>query len=256
MKQTKITNKQLEILILLYRYRFLSRIHIQNFLNHKNDTRISSWLKDLTQKELVSRIYTRDLSNQPAVYYLANKSREILKTKDKINPDLLNRVYREKYRSQAFINHCLFIADLYFHFQKAAEKQNSACNFYTATDLTNVAHTPLPLPDVYLVVKNEKDSKRYFLEVLDNKPMFAIRKRVDNYLEYYQENYWQDHNKYPFPKILLICPSVRVKISIQKYIASLLEFEDDGLSFFLGLKDNIDKFGINQNTWENVETSA
>lgn len=43
----KITYKQKTILGLLYTHRFLTRIQIQTFLNHKDKKTINLWLKDL-----------------------------------------------------------------------------------------------------------------------------------------------------------------------------------------------------------------
>jgi hypothetical protein len=257
MTTESITNKQLEILILLYRFRFLNRIHIQKFLNHKNPTRITPWLKDLTDKHIISRIYTQTLGeiNKPAIYYLANKARQVLKENEKCNPDTLNRVYREKHRSEVFRNHWLFIADLYFHFQETAQKQNSTCNFYTATDLSTVAYAPLPLPDAFLTItEGQKPTKRYFLDLLDETlPMFAIKKRIYQYCRYYQANYWQDHNKHPFPKILLVCPTPRVKNSLLRFISKTVEEEEVDLSFFLSLKSDVRERGIQASTWEAVQ---
>lgn len=247
-----LTKKQLEILILLYRFRFLNRIHIQQHLNHKNDTRISSWLKNLTDKQIINRIYSQTLGeiNKPSIYYLATQSRQILKEVDTCNPDLLKRVYREKTRSPGFRAHCLFIANLYFHFQKAAKHQSSTCSFYTSTDLSDVAYAPLPLPDAYIVIKDDKKTIRYFLDLLDNRPMFLVRKRIDQYVNYFQANYWQNNYMHPFPKILLICPLVRVKNSLLRYIPTVLESEEVEMSFFLGLQDDISKNGIRPETWE------
>lgn len=249
-----ITNKQLEILILLYRFRFLNRIHIQKLLNHKNHSRITPWLKDLTDKNIITRIYSPTLGeiNKPAIYYLANKSRQILKENKNCNPDILSRVYREKHRSATFRDHWLFMADLYFDLQTAAQYQNSICHFYTATDLSNVAYAPLPFPDAYLTITDgKKHTKRYFLDVLDaTLPMFAIKKRIYQYCKYYQANYWQDHQKHPFPKILLVCPTERVRKSLQRLIPTILEQEECEISFFFSLRSDIQERGIQTDTWK------
>lgn len=251
-----LTDKQLEIVYLIYRFRFLNRIQIQQFLNHKDHSLIIRYLKELTDKQILNRIYstTRANINTPSIYYLGTKSRLALKDHNKCNPDVLGRVYREKYRSDSFREHSMFIADLYFHFQKAAEQESSVCHFYTATDISTVAYAPLPLPDAYITITNgKKHIKRYFLDVfLDRMPMFAVRRRINQYCRYFNGNYWQDHNKDPFPKVLLICPSLRIQHSLLRSILQLLEVEDANISFFLGLKDDIKKRGIQSDTWETV----
>jgi len=116
----KITPKQLEILLLLYRFRFLNRTHIQKFLNHKDPRRINTWLKDLTERNIIGQRYSRKLlaNTKPAIYHLSTKSRKILLTQRGINEKLLKRVYREKTRSERLIRHCLLVADIYFFLEK------------------------------------------------------------------------------------------------------------------------------------------
>ena len=69
----KISNKQKEILNLLYSHRFLTRKQIQSFLNHKDKKTINLWLKDLRNNEYVNWIYNKDdfaEKTKPAIYYL------------------------------------------------------------------------------------------------------------------------------------------------------------------------------------------
>lgn len=249
-----LTDKQLEILLLIYRFRFLNRNHIQQFLNHKNHSLIIRYLNQLSDYQLITKIHStkRTDINSPSVYYLATRAKSLLKDYEKVNPDLLVRVYREKYRSESFRNHCLLLADLYFLFQKAAELQNSICHFYTATDISTIAYAPLPLPDAYITIKEKnKHIKRYFLDIFnDGMPMFAVRRRINQYCRYYAGNFWQDHNKDPFPKVFLICPTVRVQKSLLKFIPQTLEVEGADISFFLGLKEDLVRRGIRPDSWE------
>ena len=251
-----LTDKQLEILLLIYRFRFLTRIQIQHFLNHKDYSLINRYLKTLTDYQLINRIYStkRTVINNPAIYYLATKSKSLLKDYKKCNPEILNRVYREKYRSEAFRNHCLLLVNLYFAFQSTAQKQKAVCHFYTATDMSNIAYTPLPLPDAYVTIKESgKHIKRYFLDIFnEGMPMFAIRRRINQYCRYYNGNFWQNHNKDPFPKVFLICPTLRVQKSLLKSIPITLMAEDADISFFLGIKEDLVKQGIRPDSWESA----
>ena len=99
MEQT--TPKQLNILLLLYRFRFLNRIQIQKLLNHKDPRRINTWLKDLTGKTIIGRHYSTKLkeNTKPAIYYLMTKSKSLLIDQNGVdNKLLLKRIYREKIR--------------------------------------------------------------------------------------------------------------------------------------------------------------
>ena len=72
-----ITKKQLEIITLLYRFRFLNRLQIQKLLNQKQKNRINYWLKDLYDKKIIGRNYSKKFGDniKPAVYYLKTKSK-------------------------------------------------------------------------------------------------------------------------------------------------------------------------------------
>lgn len=162
-----ITPKQLEILILLYRYRFLNRIQIQTLLNHKNTKCINTWLKDLNDKKIVGRHYTRNTTEniKAAIYYLMPKSKNLLINQKEVNKELLvKRIYREKIRSLRLVEHSIFLADFYLDLIKNVK--NEKIIFFTKTDLFTYNYLPTKCPDAY-IVKKDKTIKRYFLEIID-----------------------------------------------------------------------------------------
>ena len=99
----------------------------------------------------------------------------------------------------------------------------------------------------------EKQIKRYFLDTFYvTMPMFAVRRRIHQYCRYYNGNFLQDHNKAPFPKVFLVCPTLRVQKSLLHSIPKILDEEDVDISFFLSFKDDIQKRGIQADSWEAV----
>lgn len=256
MQLTSLTTKQTEILLLLYRYRFLTSTQIQQFLQHKNNTRISLWLKDLYDKKILSRIYSKTVGeiNKPAIYYLGLKGRAHLLENKNCLPELLNRVYREKTSSRTFQNHWIFVADLYFHYQKATQEEKASFQFFTQTDLADFAYAPLSLPDAFITVKaSDNTTKRYFVEVFDeNARRDDIRGCIVSYCKYFKGKYWQDHYTFPFPKILLICSNDHTKEFLSRFIPKTLEKKEVDVEFFLALKSDIRERGIQINTWEAI----
>src|SRR5579871_5405580 len=98
-----ITNKQAEIITLLYRHRFLSREHIQKFLKHKLKARSSDWLRDLKEKGYVERIYDEhDFvgKTKPAVYYLGLNGLRHLRSLENYPDEELRKRYTESKRKQ------------------------------------------------------------------------------------------------------------------------------------------------------------
>ena len=65
MNKNNLTKKQLEILTLLYRFRFLNRSQIQKLLNHKKISRINIWLKDLADKKTNKKSKTINKKKEP-----------------------------------------------------------------------------------------------------------------------------------------------------------------------------------------------
>ncbi len=223
----KVTPKQLEILIYLYRFRFLNRSHIQQLLHHKDSKTINVWLKDLTDKNIIGRQYSTKLkeNTKPAIYYLIAKSRQIITGESGVDEKLLKkRIYREKTRSLRFIDHCLTLADFYLKLLNASDKER--LYFFTKTDLSTHYYLPYNRPDAYIAKEKGKTIKRYFLDIVDEgTPRFILRKRIEQFIEYYDSNRWQEETGHPFPSILLLCPNEEMKAYLQKYISQKLEEE-------------------------------
>lgn len=234
MELPPITNKQRHILFLLYRFRFLTTHHIQHFLNHKNSNRSKTWLKDLTDKGYLQRIYSRTIAeiNKPAIYFLGLKGKQELKKNKDCNKHLLDRVYKEHKKGRSFIAKNLFIADLYFTFLKRTLKEKSQLFFYSKTDLNLFKFLLEKLPDAYVAVEKEgKKTKRFLIEVIDNnEPRYAIKIRIQEYIDYYEEGEWERNTKFPFPLILVICPDNKVKKYLIKHVQDI---EEDTLFYFL-----------------------
>ena len=250
--KTPITQKQLAILILIYRYRFLNRSHIQKLLNHKDPRRIKTWLKDLTEKQYVHRIYTHTFgaNAKPAVYYLALKSRQILKTQPTCNIQLLERVYTEKTRSERFRSHSMIVADLYIYFQLVTKQNNQTLHFYTSTDVISLDYLPSKFLDSYIAIKEtHKKTKRYFVTIIDDHtPRFAIRAILRQWCEYGDENTWQDHTDQPFPQIMLVCPNQSTK----KYLFSYINEEELSPVFLLTTREQVNARGVSGEIWDEV----
>ena len=240
MNDTKLTPKQIEILLLLYKFRFLHTYQLQHLLNHKKPNRIKIWLKDLTEKEYLKRDYKPNtMIKKPAIYSLTINSRELLKTKKECDILVLNKIYREKNRSKTFIDHCVLIADI---FLKLQEKTSERIHFATKNNLHGYEYFPYPLPDAYVAIKKPQKTQRYFLEVIDdNLPRFAIRGKIQRYIDYYQSDLWEDHTEKPFPSIHIICPTLASKRYIERFLTITLNEEQTSIRFNCSTKEDIQK---------------
>lgn len=255
-KLPSITKKQKEIILYLYKFRFLNTNQIQKLLNHKNSNRTLSWTKDLIEKKCINRHYDRksfEDNTKPAIYYLGSKARYILKSEKNLELVQLEYIYSEHRREKKFINHSLFIVTVYL-FLLLQKEDNEELTFFTKTDLNDYEYFPQPLPDAFIAVKGQNTTKRYILDLFDEyTPPFALRQRVRKYLEYAENSDWDENtDNAPLPTILIICPTESLKTHINIYTKSLLEKTyEDKISLFLTTKARIIN-GDKNNVWQKV----
>ncbi|MCL4387189.1 replication-relaxation family protein [Patescibacteria group bacterium] len=251
----QITKKQKEILILLYRFRFLNTNQIQKLLNHKLPTRIQEWLKDLKDTGYINTNYKRETSSntRPAVYWLLPKARNILKLEEDYSLKELDKVYKEGTRKEKFISHCLLIAEIYLFFLSKKSK-NEDIQFFTKTELAEYEYFPDPLPDAYISVETKRKATRYLLHYFDPyTPAFVLRNRVKNYIQYAQSCKWEESTDTSFPLILFVCPDESLKKHIFHYVKAKLEKEyNSKLSLFLTTKSAIQN--DSPDIWQEVES--
>jgi hypothetical protein len=254
----KITNKQTEILTLIYQFRFLTRTQIQTFLNHKDHHKINSWLKDLNEKQYLNRIYSNTIgaNTKPAIYYAGINAIRHYKSLGLDNITYLKKLYRDNERSQSFINEQILIADICLNLLSINNKGEIKYSFVTAADVTS---NPLykfmeDLSPQLIFIKTQKtESKQYILVLLNSvQPKYMIKKKMKNYIEFFYTNEWEENLDTPFPTLLFACETLALMIFAKRTMKKLLddfqkpeEFE----AWFANNKD-IAEHGITTEIWE------
>lgn len=226
MKSSNITNKQQEIIRLLYNHRYLDRTHIQALLNHKDKRRIISWLKDLRDKQYINWIYDgNDFTNKtkPAIYYIGINGIRFLRQSGVYPADDLRKRYKDDNRSQPYIERCLLIANCC-----VSLNGNEKYTYATEAEYLmpeNALNGLINLKPHLVIQKHDgDDSALYLLEAFDSTlPRYQIRKRIKDYIEYLKVT---DDSKYV---VLIICPTKADLIYAKRRTKMLLEDlgEDD-----------------------------
>src|SRR5688572_23280650 len=101
----QLSQNQLEVLHILYKYRFASRDLIAQYFNKKDVYRQLLVLED---RGLIGRRYepSYKLAGKPAAYYLKPDGlRELQQVSDDMEANVKN-LYRATQVSEEFINHC------------------------------------------------------------------------------------------------------------------------------------------------------
>lgn len=248
-----ITNRQQDILLLLYRFRFLNRSQIQSLLHHKNTKSINTWLKDLTNKNYTNRIINDQskINNTPAIYYLSLNGIKFLKTQSYCKTQYITKLYKEKTRKELFINRCLFIADIYLYLlNKYGNSSHFA--FYTQSDFTPKSLVKEIFP--HFVFRKAEGQPFFVAEIISGiTPRFALRKRITTYIEFFTQEDWIKKEK--TPNILLICPDDKMKKFVVKFTKEAMEQEAADTNFFLTVADMVSKQTIEGQIWQKIERS-
>jgi len=252
-----ITNKQLEILLLIKKFRFLNRIQIQSLLNHKDYRRINQWLKDLNQKEYLNRIYSTDFNekSKPAIYYAGINAIRIYKSLGDDNSQL-KKLYRDNVRSQSFIDEQIFIADIFIDLLSKNSEGGIHYEFATAADVTSnsIYKFMEDLSPQLIFTKTQKtEFRQYILVLLDAaQPKYMIKKKIKNYIEFFFTNDWEENTKQPFPTILFACQTKNLMISAKRTMKRLLDdYQDpEELEIWFATYEELRKNGITAEIWE------
>lgn len=245
MNPPKISRKQHEILGFLYSYRFLNRIQIQKFLNHKDPKRINLWLRDLRQQGYVERIYSTNFveRTKPAIYYLSLNGIRYFKTLPDYSVEEIRKRYRESTRSESYRDHCIVLADccltmlrqlnknLSYSFEVEADylQKNSPYHFFLESELI---HPHLCFEKQH-VAQNDGDepvSYYFLLEIFDpGLPRYRIVKRLKDYLKYlddYEYEWQRETDSDELPCVYIVCAMLSDLIYAKRRMRGLLSERD------------------------------
>jgi hypothetical protein len=252
-KSSNITDKQQDILKLLYCFRFLKRSQIQQLLNHKDYKTINLWLKDLIEKEYIQK---RDIKFPYKIaYHLAPNGISYFKKELEYESKLLQKYYREQDRSLSFISSSLLTADIYLDLKN---RDSGRVNFkvYVKSDYPSHEYADFLLalkPNAYITQTTIDQEKEYFIEVICHQPKERLRQRIKNYLYAFQGREWEEETDRGFPTILIICPSEELLNYVKSYTKrKLSQFDEARPTIHLATIEKVSQAGITGDVWNSL----
>jgi hypothetical protein len=254
-----LTPKQQAILKLLYKYRFLNRIQIQELLNHKDKRRIISWLKDLRDKQYVNWHYNATdfiAKSQPGIYYLGLNGIRYLRGLNEYPNDELRKRYKEASRTRVFIDRCLLAADCCIALQtKSNDELKYDCVLPADyIDPNNEYHFLNEIkPHLFFSKQQNTETMNYLLENFEQTlPRYQLRKRLKDYADYFADEDWKD-NLNEAPITLFVCPNTADLLYVKRRIRTLLEDDDiEDYAIRATTAEKLKAQGITSMIWEEV----
>lgn len=247
MKLPNITIKQQEIIELLYTYRYVDRIQIQAFLNHKDKRRVLAWLKDLREKQYVEWIYSTDFTekSKPAIYYIGINGVRYLKTLKWDDDTVLypleeiRKRYKDNQRSRTFIDRSILVANCCIALEAAnsdninptTNKSDPKYTYFTEADYIDPDHDyhflaehEILRPNLCIRKWKGHTKTSYLLEIFDaTLPRYRLRSHLKAYVKYLDEGELEQETGADNPPvILLVLPTLYDLIYAKRSTKKLL----------------------------------
>lgn len=222
-----LNSKQLDVLRLLYRFRFGTTELIARALMVKTKNKMNERLKVLLDQEYIGRNYEPEyrLLRKHASYYLLPKGISALKQAEpNYNKAVLHNLHKDKTASEQFVNHSLAIFKTYCDLKA---RYGESLRFFTKSQLAQFDYSPKPLPDAYIRLKAGNKEKQYFLEVLQStRPFFVAVRKARRYISYADDGEWEVTNT-DLPTVLLVCDNDTLRKRLEKHLANIDDVDED-----------------------------
>ncbi len=218
----QLNDGQLEILELLYRFRFGSRELIVESLG-KYGSDMFRRLRVLEEQGFVGKHFASSyrLQGKPAAYYLLPKGGRVLKERQLAEDKALKLIYKDKTASEQFIGRSLTLFEMSLQLQAC---YGETLGYTSKSELAPARfdYFPQPLPDAYIGLEEENLQRDYLLEYFEfARPLVVMVGRVKRLLEYADSNQWEAATKDELPAILLVCDTPTQQKRLQKRLAGM-----------------------------------
>lgn len=230
--------EQLEVLELLYKFRFGSNNLTAEYFGKKDRSFVFKRLKILQDQGYIGKRFESSyrIQGKPAAYYLLPAGARELQKHHDVN---IKTIYRDKSVKEQFVWHCLDIFSIY---NQLKAQHGGRLKFFTKSNLNREKfdYFPRPLPDAYVRIKTQQNDKQFFLDIFyDGDPFFKAVRRIKQYIDYEENGEW-DTTETGFPAILFVCQSPSLQKRLQKrIIKSLEEAWENDLTFALTTKADL-----------------
>jgi hypothetical protein len=232
-KHNTLNDKQLYILKLAYKFRFITAPLLAEYKDLKSRHSMYMTLELLAkQGYLLRRKDNTPFSNKGIRYGLAPKGFTYLKEAG-VSSEALKPLYRNKDVLEDFVDHSVTAMRVFLALK------DPALGIYGRTELHDFEDFPQTRPDLFIRRKKPSKTKPnlYFVELWHDQPLFIAKKRLKNLINHYDSE-WPEET---YPTLLFVLVDERAEKSFKKFADNLLE--DSGMEDEIDVEaTNLDKF--------------
>ncbi|MFZ2836394.1 MAG: MarR family winged helix-turn-helix transcriptional regulator [Candidatus Saccharimonadales bacterium] len=193
-KRYSLNQKQLHILMLLYKFRFITIPLLTTYKNLKSNS-LQRTFDILLEENYIDRRFdvSYKIDRKPAIYYLAAKGVAALKADPRFNPVTLHSYYKNRSVTDVFMQHAVDTLEVYNNLKHSYEDR---FEIFTRQEVAHFDDFPETKPDLYL-----RGDREYFLTLAYDTQLFLVRKRLAEYITHFDEDGWA---KGRYPALLFI----------------------------------------------------
>ena len=253
-EEKKLLKRQLALLVLVYRFRFVTIAQIMTYEGQKHHESVRRRLDELVNRGFLFKRADKTyvIDRRPAEYSLTPAAISVLRNIPGTSEREFKRLYARKDVSERFIACSLALFDIRNQF---ARLYGDRLSFVTKPQLKvdTFDYLPYPLPEAFITLEADTDRERhFFVEYFDDSLSIGLHgRKIARYMSYEQEGEW-NVTELSFPVVLIVCQSKRMLMKAKKRVCYLERQSESGIRFYLvDLDTLIRQRDVRQPMWLN-----
>lgn len=250
-----IKQGQIDILVVLYKYRFGSRQLIAEAVN-SNPVTLHKKLLVLVKHGLIDMRQEKrsKLYGIPVAYYLTPKGLRYLRSLEEyshITESVIKSSYHDKTVSEVTVLHTFAV----FEQILALKQRYPALKAFLRRDMARFTYFPKTLPDAFLSLSDGTTTRRFFFDYInDTQERKAFFQRVSTYIDFFDTGGWNITNT-ETPVLLFVAEKGATEHRIKRLVKgaiSKVEPNDDPV-VCTTTKRAIDHIDVEAAIWTSID---
>lgn len=230
-ERRKLTSKQIELLYLIFQYRFVTAELVAELSEVASGT-AHIRLRILEREGYIGRRYdsTYRLKGKAARYYLLPLGFNALKKVRELDPSVVKQLYNDRRTHDEYVDRQVLVMQAATHLRGV--DMLSGSKLYTKSELILYDGLPEYLPDAVFVTA--KSQKTLYIDVIANdEPRFVILRKLRSYIAFEESGDWQTKDG-RFPVLLFVCERDSQPKVLAKKMRQLLYSQASDIRFGVG----------------------
>lgn len=242
---------QLTTLLFIFKFRYISSHLLSSSFGNKTRRSMHQTLNTLEEQGYIAKRYKTSykLQGRPASYYLLPKAVHEIQARYSFSNSVLRTYMRNSSVSDGFIDHHIDIVKAYIRLRS---DYPNMLHIFTKYEIADFDHFPNPKSDIYIrrIRTSSGKPKEYLLDIYDKTPLFAIRRRVDYLINFFETNHWEGS----YPAILLVCSDSKTEAKLQSFSLKCLDSSElVGLPIYTSTAKALLSKDSDKAIWSNAE---